>query len=111
MNHIKKKVLGESWLKRQQRKLWLKTLHRRIVCWVIGHPWGEKSPVITDGPIGVHPREREYHMLGFHIQCGRCYDVRDVPYTKEEEANAIREAMLDDEEEWPEMVKAGLVQE
>lgn len=109
--NAKKKLLGESWLKREQRKLWLKTLHRRAVCWLVGHPWGEKDAAITDGPLGLHPREREYVLLGFYCQCQRCYDTRSVEYTAEEEANAIREAILEDEEEWPEMVKAGLVNE
>lgn len=97
--------LGNSWLKRQQRKLWLKTLHRRLVCWVIGHRWGEKDAVITDGPIDLHPREREYVVLTFHSQCQRCYDIRNVEYTPEEEAAAIEEAIVDDEDDWPELEK------
>jgi hypothetical protein len=87
-------------LKREFRKLWLRLLPRRVWCALHGrHRWGQADPVITDGPLDLPPRERDWAVLAFHRQCERCYKVADVVYSFVDAETAVREAIEEDERE------------
>ena len=93
--------LGPDWLHQEIRLLRAKRIPWSAACLVLRHKWGEKNAVITCGPLGAHPRERDYHVLAFQHQCDRCYRIEGVPYTVHEKLAAIEEHLRMDIDEWP----------
>lgn len=98
-----RRAWGEDWLRQEIRLLRFRRLPWIAVCSLTKHKWGEKNAVITCGPIGAHPRERDYQVLAFHHQCKRCYMIEDVPYTVHEKLAAIEEELRVDINEWAEL--------
>lgn len=96
-----RRAWGRSWLDQEIRLLRAKRIPWSLKCRLVGHEWGDKSPVVTVGPLGVPPRERDYQVLAFHRQCGRCYLIENVPYTVHEKLAAIEDAIREDLGEWP----------
>lgn len=100
-----------NWWTRQKIKLAVQLFPRLVLCFVTGgHRWGESSPTMVDGPIMlddgtlVPPRERNWSMIALGRQCRLCYHVdMDIPFTEEEAAAYIEEAIREDEEEFNEM--------
>lgn len=84
----------------RKRYVWLRW-KRRPLCWVrLSHLWDGPHPVMVSGPAQLPPEERTYDVVGCQKQCLRCYLIRDVVLTPEDEMDAIQEATRLDLEEW-----------